>query len=64
MTFNKELLINARSVENSIEHLSRVMNTSPSQLAVSSVDSSKQKTEGESGYKNITIEDVPVVISQ
>ena len=64
MTFNKEFIINARSVENSIEHLSRVMDTSPSQLAISSVDSCHQKTEGEGSYKNITIEDVPVVISQ
>jgi hypothetical protein len=65
MTFNKDLFLNARSVEDSIENISRAIETSYSKLALSPIESHLNKENYvESSYKNITIKDVPVVISQ
>lgn len=43
MTFNKDLFLNARSVEDSIENISRAIETSYSKLALSPIEVQHEK---------------------
>jgi hypothetical protein len=65
MTFNKELLLNARSIDTSLEKVSEALQQS-SKLALSPIASSSSSSSAapQSEFSSVTIKDVPVVVSQ